>query len=85
MRGGKRWLSQVNDHEVSAEFEVGSGGGVVLKLKGAVGVSHKKAGLEMQIRWARSHGRKPRCRFAVAPKLAQLRAGLSLKLGAQPL
>jgi hypothetical protein len=50
MWGGKRWLSQVNDHEVSAEFEVESGG-VVLKLEGAVGASHEKAGLEMQIRW----------------------------------
>lgn len=31
-----------------------------------------------------SHGRKPRCRFAVAPKLAQLRAGDIPEAGAQP-
>src|SRR5271170_325676 len=83
MRGGKRWLSQVNDHEVSAEFEVESGG-VVLKLEGAW-ACRTKAGLEMQMRWAQSHERKLRCRFAVAPKLAQLRAGAIPEAGAQPL
>src|SRR5271168_3047307 len=33
MQGGKRWLSQVSDHEGSAEFEVGSGG-VAFKVGG---------------------------------------------------
>ena len=50
-----------------------------------MGVSHEKAGLEMQMRWAQSHERKLRCRFAVAPKLAQLRAGAIPEAGAQPL
>ena len=83
IRGGKRWLSQVNDHEVSAEFEVESGG-VVLKLEGAWACRTKR------LAWkCRCDGRKPCAEsdavFAVTPKLAQLRAGAVPEAGAQPL
>jgi len=86
MWGGKRWLSQVNDHEVSAEFEVESGR-VVLKLEGAWACRTKKAGL----RNAHAMGRKAMGgnHDAVLPLPPQVWPncvrGISLKLVRSPL